>query len=228
MAAHPLRTEDTGTQGAGNVELENGLSWSRTDAATVFMYQPQVSFGISPTLDFVAQPSWWSERDEGSPATRGWGDSNLDAKWRFYGDAPLSFGVRAGLALATGQRGLGMAHDTVSIHAVLVCTYDYAPFTFHGNLGLAQNPGNPGERSRIARVSAAVMWAADERLTLTADAGAESSSSSDRSSWPSTVLAGAIYTIRPGLDVDAGYQSSVRASSTTRQWLFGITYRFAP
>ena len=228
FAAHPLQSEDTGTQGAGNVELENGLSWSRTAGSKAFTYQPQISYGLSPTFDLIMQPSWLSSRDEGGPTVRGWGDTNLDAKWRFYGEAPLSFAARAGATLATSQRGLGLPHGKVSTHAVLVTTFDAAPFTIHGNLGLTQNPGGTGERARVGRVSAALMWAANEQLTLTGDVGAESNPDPARSSWPGTLLVGAIYTIRPGLDIDIGYQSSVRASASTREWLVGITYRFAP
>jgi hypothetical protein len=174
------------------------------------------------------QPSWLTSRDEGTATVRGWGDTNLDAKWRFFGEAPLSFALRAGAALPTNQRGLGLPHGKVSAHALLVATLDAAPFTLHGNLGLTWNPSGIGERTRVGRVSAALMWAADERLTLTVDGGAESNPDPARGSWPATLLVGAIYTIRPGLDVDIGYQSSVRAAVPTREWLVGLTYRFAP
>jgi hypothetical protein len=227
-AAHPLQTEDTGTQGAGNVELENGLSWSRAGSARAFAYQPQVSYGLTPTFDFIVQASWLRNRDEGSATVRGFGDTNLDGKWRFFGDAPLSFAVRAGVALATSQKDLGIPHGKVAAHTVLVATYDAAPFTVHGNLGLTQNLVGTGERRHIGRVSGALLWAASEQLTLTVDGGAEADADPARSSWPATLLVGAIYTIRPGLDVDIGYQSSVRTAATTREWLAGITYRFAP
>ena len=63
FAAHPLQTEDTGTQGAGNLELENGLAWSRFDGGRLFSYQPQFSFGAAPTFDLIVQPSWLAARD---------------------------------------------------------------------------------------------------------------------------------------------------------------------
>ncbi|HYP30609.1 MAG TPA: hypothetical protein VES00_01980, partial [Burkholderiaceae bacterium] len=46
FAAHPLQTEDTGTQGAGNLEIENGLSRARHDSTTQTVYQPQFSLGL--------------------------------------------------------------------------------------------------------------------------------------------------------------------------------------
>ncbi len=105
-----------------------------------------------------------------------------------------------------------------------------APLTLHANLGLTQNPAQTGERSRVGRVSTAVMWAAQQRLTWLVDAGVESNPDPARRSWPGTLLVGAIYTIRPGMDVDAGYRSSVGRSTTTstHETLLGFTYRFSP
>jgi len=227
-AAHPLQTEDTGTQGVGNIEIENGLSWSRTGGAKTFNYQPQVSYGLTPALDLIVQPSWQRNRDDDGATVRGLGDTDLDAKWRFFGDAPLSFAVRAGVTLATSQNGLGFPRGKFGTHAVLVATYDAAPFTAHANIGLTQNPGGTGERARVGRISGALTWAANEQLTLVLDAGAASNPDPAKSSWPGTLLVGAFYTLQPGLDVDFGYQSSVGNSAKTNQWLVGLTYRFSP
>jgi hypothetical protein len=222
FAAHPLQTEDTGTQGRGNIEIENGLSWTRAGGATLFVYQPQLSYGLTPTCDLIVQPAWLRAAE-----SRGWGDTNLDAKARFYGEAPWSLGVRAGATLATSQRSLGLRHGDASAHAVLVASYAAAPVTMHANLGLAVNPASSGGRRVDRRMSAAIMWAASERLTWTVDVGAGSDPDPARSAWPATLLAGVIYTIRPGLDVDLGYQTSSGARPATRQWLTGLTYRFS-
>jgi hypothetical protein len=108
FAAHPLQTEDTGTQGAGNVEIENGLSWAHAAGDRLLAYQPQVSVGFSPAFDLIIQPSWLSLRHDAFATVRGRGDSNLDAKWRFFGNDPLSFAVRAGATLATSAHDLGL------------------------------------------------------------------------------------------------------------------------
>ena len=227
QAAHPLQTEDTGTQGTGNIEFENGLTWSRTGNTKDFSYQPQVSYGLTPALDLIGQPSWLIHRDESGATVRDFGDTNLDAKWRFFGSAPLSLAVRAGVTLATSGQGLGNPHGKVATHALIAATYDAAPFTTHFNLGLAQNPSGTDERKRIASTSAAFMWAVNEQLILTVDGSVAQNPSPARKAWPGTLLGGAIYTIKPGLDADIGWQSSLGAAPTTRQWLLGLTYRFA-
>jgi hypothetical protein len=223
FAAHPLVTEDTGTQGTGNVEIENGLSWTRAAGATVFQYQPQVSYGLVPALDLIVQPSWIRQ-----PGAQGWGDTNLDFKWRFFGAAPWSYGVRAGAALATGEHGLGLPHGTTSPHGTLIATYDEAPWMVHANLGLDHNPPAAGTREYVPRASVAVMWSATERLVWTMDAGVSADPDPHRHAFPATLLGGVIYTVIPGLDVDTGYQATAGARPQAHQWLLGLTYRFAP
>lgn len=223
FAAHPLQTEDTGTQGTGNVEIENGLSWARTGGARVLSYQPQFSYGLTPAFDLIVQPSWLRQ-----PDARGWGDTNVDVKWRFHGAGPWSLGLRAGVDLPTGKARLGLPHGTAGAHGLLVATYDEAPMTLHFNVGMDHNPASAGGRRHVGRVSAAVMWAASERLIWTLDAGASADPDPNRRAWPATLLGGFIYTLTPGLDADVGYQLTTGARPSTRQWLAGLTYRFAP
>ena len=62
LAAHPLVTEDAGTQSAGNAELENGFSWTRDGDDRSFAFQPQLSWGLLPALDLIVAPSWLRHR----------------------------------------------------------------------------------------------------------------------------------------------------------------------
>ena len=227
FAAHPLQTEDTGTQGAGNVEIENGLSRARFDATTLTTYQPQASLGLTPTIDAIVQPAFVWRHAPAQGSACGLGDTNIDGKWRFRGSDPWSFGIRAGLQAPTSQHGLGLPHGQVSEHALLVATWDAAPTTVHANLGITRVPRAPGARATIAHLSAALMQALDERLILTVDGEIDQHPDPARKTWPGSLLAGAIWTARPGLDLDVGYQSSFSAQPVNRQWMAGLTYRFS-
>ena len=226
-AAHPLQTEDTGTQGEGNFELENGFAWVRSADRQVAVYQPQLSYGWNPDLDLIVQPSYVRTRSDGGRSS-GWAATNLDLKWRFYGAAPVSFGVRAGASVAAADGSFGAARSATGGHALLGTTIDLAPFTLHGNISTAWNPTASGLRRWTPAVSGAAMWALDERLILTVDATANADPDPTRSGWNAQWLAGVIYTVRAGLDLDLGWQRSARTAPSVRQWLFGITYRFAP
>ncbi|MBW8756077.1 MAG: hypothetical protein JF586_00575 [Burkholderiales bacterium] len=228
FAAHPLQTEDTGTQGTGNLEIENGLSRARSASTTQTIYQPQLSLGLATTLDAIVQPAYvWLHlpQERGS----GLGDTNVDAKWRFWDSHPLSLAIRGGVALATNQHGFGLSHGKSSEHALIALTWDRAPTTVHLDVGTTIVPraaASPARRM-MTGVSAAVMQQMDERLILTVDASFGQSPNPHKASWPGTLLAGAIWTLRPGLDLDLGWQRSVDDTPVTRTWLAGLTVRFA-
>ncbi len=42
-SGHPMLSEDTGTQGLGNFELELGYDWSAFAGSRSFLFQPQLS-----------------------------------------------------------------------------------------------------------------------------------------------------------------------------------------
>ena len=228
FAAHPLQTEDTGTQGVGNLEIENGLQRTHFDSITQTTYQPQLSLGLATTLDAIVQPAYlWQHA--GAQRESGMGDTNVDAKWRFWGSDPLSLALRAGVMLATNEHGFGLTHGKTSEHALLALTWDRAPTTVHVNVGGIVVPRAAASRARrvMMGVSAAAMQQVDEHLILTVDASFAQSPNPHRAGWPGTVLAGAIWTVRPGLDVDVGWQRTIDDTPTARTWLAGLTYRFA-
>ena len=80
--AHPLITEDTPTQGPGKWELELGNAWTRDEGVHTFEFGPQLSYGLSQTLDLIARPTLLDLRfDEGDTVrARGVGDATLDVK----------------------------------------------------------------------------------------------------------------------------------------------------
>jgi hypothetical protein len=227
-AGHPMLSEDTGTQGRRNVELELGYAWSPRSPTSVFLFQPQLSYGTSSRFDLIIQPSWTVVDTPDSGHEKGLGDTNLDFKWRFYGAAPWSLGVRAGLQVPTAQRDLGLPYHKVSPHGLLVLTGDFTPLTLNANLGYSRVPGYLGARPDLLHFSAAATYAASERLFLVLDAAVDSNPDSRQGRPPAVALLGLIYTARPGLDLDVGYRGRLDTAAPIRQWLLGITYRGAP
>jgi hypothetical protein len=227
FAGHPMLSEDTGTQGTGNAELELGYAWSHDHGASIFLFQPQLSYGTSPTFDLSIQPSWTLVNAPDTGREKGLGDTNLDFKWRFYGTAPWSLGVRAGLQVPTAHADLGLPAHKVSPHGILVVTGDFNPFTVDINLGYSRMPDYLGARPDLLHFSAAAMYALNERLFFIVDTAVDSNPDSRQSMPPAVALAGFIYTARPGLDLDVGYRSRLNTAAPIRQFLLGITYRGA-
>ena len=222
-----MLTEDTGTQGAHNAELELGFAWNRLDGDHALLFQPQLAYGVSAAVDLMVQPSWLMYHYVDGERQQGLGDTNLDMKWRFFGAAPWSFGVRAGVTLPTSQHQFGLPSGTVSPHVTLVATADFAPFIVDANLGYIRLPGSLEHRSDLYHFSAATLLALNERWIFLVDAALDSNPNSVRASFPEVAIVGVIYTARPGLDLDIGYRARLSADSAAEQWLLGITFRGA-
>jgi hypothetical protein len=222
-----MLSEDTGTQGTGNFELELGYDWSRLDGAGSFLFQPQLSYGTSSSVDLIVQPSWLRVTDPSGARTQGPGDTNLDFKWRFFGAAPLSLGVRAGIELPTAQSGLGLPHGRIGTHGILVATIDAAPWAFDLNAGYARLDINPSARADLVHFSAAAQFTVNEHLVLLFDTSADSDPDPTEPNLMGVALVGLIYSVHPGLDLDAGFRERLNPGAPAQQWLFGITYRGA-
>lgn len=225
-AAHPLVTDDTGTQGTGNAEFEGGFSWTRDGRDSAFVFQPQLSYGVLPALDLIAAPSWLVTRTEQDGTARGFGDTSLEAKWRFFASAPLSFAVRGGATFPTGKSDPRLSPGKPAVHAVFAMTVDAAPLTVHGNLGYTRDASLPGLRADIFHVSAAAVFAVNQSLSVAIDAGFDSNADAARRTWPGVLLTALIYKVRPGLDVDIGYQGRLNHAAPRHQLLMGVTYRW--
>jgi hypothetical protein len=173
----------------------------------------------------MIQPSWLNSHDSNS--ARGLGDTNLDAKWRFFGAAPWSLGMRAGVELPTAEHDLGLPRGKISPHALLVATADIAPLTFDANLGYARLPNGVSRHNDLYHASAAALLASSERLFFVLDTAVDSDPDAAKVRYPAVALLGAIYTARPGLDLDVGFRGSINRDAVAKQWLLGITYRGA-
>jgi hypothetical protein len=224
-AAHPLITEDTGTQGEGRYELELGLAGAKDDTSRIYEFGPQLSCGLVANVDLIARPAWVEVRNaapEGAGRERGAGDTALDFKWRFHEGDGFSVGTRAGVALATGDAVKGLGAGKASFHGVVIGQLAIPAWTLIANLGYLQDPV-PGERPNLWYGTAAAVWHAAERLRLSAEAAAFSPADPSRSTWPAVARFGAIVTAAPWLDLDVGYQFRLNRAAQLRVILAGAT-----
>lgn len=226
-AAHPLQTEDTATQGTAVLELENGFAWAQQADNSAFVCQPQVALGVTPTLDLIMQPSWLSTRIKGERSVHGFGDTNLDAKWRFREDPAWSVAMRSGLTLATSDHELGIPHGKVGAHLTVAATWAFAQAAVHGNVGVSYLPTDASVRATTGHAFAALVWRPIAHWALVAEGGADSSVERGSGYWPFTALIGVAHSVRPGFDLDIGYRLSFDRGATTRVLLFGATWHFA-
>lgn len=227
-AAHPLISEDTGTQGAGHTELELGTSFTRVDGGHVFEFDPQLSYGLRDDLDAILRPSLFHlSGPAADEAGRhgGFGSTALDAKWRIASSDAISAGTRFGVDLPTSSSGLGP--QRVGWHALAMVTYDQSGTMATANIAYTRLSGEDAElRRNLWRVSAAVVRNVREDVRLLADVATSRPEERDSGRWRAVALVGAIAHIPPGVDVDVGYQFRINNAGPSNMWLAGMTLRW--
>src|SRR5512143_2444833 len=147
-AAHPLITDDTGTQGKGKYQFEfigeyghdseNGV----TTDTLVFPTVPVLSYGMADTVDLVLSISYQrieTKQDDVTTTERGISDASIQVKWRLYDKDGLSFAVKPGVTLPTGDENKGLGNGKASYSMFFITTKELQPWAFHLNLGYIHN-----------------------------------------------------------------------------------------
>jgi Putative MetA-pathway of phenol degradation len=228
-AAHPLVTEDTGTQGQGRHQVEINTDWLRMEGSRARIGSFTYTYGASDPLDvFVTTPVTMS-------APAGINDISVGAKWRLLEAGPVSFALKPEFFLPTGNEFKGLGNGYPGLALTFAGSVDSGPWQWHGNVAVTLNryrmaADRATYRNAIWRASSAVSYAAGEKWRLLADVGIAREQDSSRDNGPVHLLAGVIYTPLPNFDLDAGIRFNRNCGrcslSGDRQFGAGLTWRF--
>jgi hypothetical protein len=240
FAAHPLITDDTGTQGKGKFQFEfigeyghdkeNGVTTKNSTFPTI----PVLSYGVTDTLDVVfGMPYTIVKTEEAGTETRlsGFGDASIELKARFYEKDGLSFAVKPGINLPTGDEEKGLGNGKVSYRTFFITTKEAAPWAFHLNVGYIRSEyklsaDKDANRKDIWHVSLASQVEVVKDLKVVSNIGMERNSDKTSETHPAFILGGLIYSIAENLDVDFGVKGALNRTETDITYLAGITARF--
>jgi opacity protein-like surface antigen len=237
-AAHPLITDDTGTQGKGKFQLEvNGqYDYEKDTIADVSIKETGgqayaiLSYGIVDKADIVVTvPHQWDKVEENGVTTskvNGFSDSILEVKWRFYEKDGLSVALKPGVIIPTGDDEKGLGSGKVGYSAFFIITREIEPWAFHMNLGYKRNENTTDARNDIWHASVAAVRAVTGNLKAVANIGIESNEDKASNTSPAFVLGGLIYSITENFDVDLGYKAGLNNAEPDYSILAGITMRF--
>jgi hypothetical protein len=237
-AAHPLITDDTGTQGKGKFQLElNGQyeqgreTFGGVDAKTTGgLINATLSYGLVEKIDLILTLPYEWEKAEGNGAIlhdeRGFSDTVLEVKWRFFEKDGLSFALKPGIRFPTGNQDKHLGSGKVGGHLFLIGSKELGPWAFHANLSYIRDENEPGQREDSWHASFAVTREIVKNVRLVADIGQERNPYVDGKSDPAFVLGGIIYTVAENIDVDCGIKFGFNSSETDYSLLAGITIRF--
>lgn len=227
FAAHPLVSEDTGTQGPGGHQIELNSDWARDAGSATNTATFTYTRGITETLDiFLNTPTTWK-----TPAGErtGLNDMSLGAKWRFYDRDGVSFGVKPEWIMATGDENKGLGNGKDGYAITLMAQVEAGDFIWLLNYGVSRHrfklqTDRDDHRGTTHRSSVAVLYGLTEQLKALIDVGQSSPELKAESSKPRFMVAGVIYALRE--DLDLGFKKGLNSAETDRQWGGGLTWRF--
>jgi len=237
-AAHPLITDDTGTQGKGKFQLEfNGqYDWDKKDTEDVSVRSTggqaavTLSYGVAENVDLVfSLPYLWGKAEVNEITVydeHGIGDAVLETKWRLFEKNGLSLALKPGISIPTGNYEKGLGAGQLGGHLFLIASQELGTWAFHGNLGYIRNENKIDERKDIWHASFAATWEAIKNLKLVANVGIERNPDDDANNDPAFLIGGVIYSINEKFDVDLGVKYGLSTSERDLSLMAGVTFRF--
>jgi len=238
FAAHPLISDDTGTQGKGKFLIELNGQYDRdqedVDASSLKyeggMAAASLSYGLATNVDLVlGLPYLWGKIKENDATVyneKGFGDATLDVKWCFFEKDKFSLALKPGVTIPTGNDEKGLGAGQLGGRLFLIASQELGPLTFHGNLGYIRNENKNEERKDLWHVSAAATWEAVRNLKLVVNIGIERNPDVMADNDPAFLIGGLIYSITENFDVDFGAKCGLTRSETDFSIMAGVAYRF--
>ena len=233
LAAHPLITDDTGTQGKGKFQIElnyefdhedtDGVEENLHDLSTI------VSYGIIDNLDLVVGlPYQFVTTKEGGAKTRedGLSDMTLELKWRFFEMDGLSFALKPGMSIPSGDDEKGLGAGKVGGSVQFVATQELGPWAFHFNAGYGRNETTVEEETDIWHVSLAAEVETCKWVKLVGNVGAERNTDTEDDAPAAFILGGLIFPLTENLDLDIGIKGGLTEPEADYALLAGMAFRF--
>ena len=238
FAAHPLITDDTGTQGRGKfqVEVNSEFTYDKgtTEGVTVKETGGEVatilSYGITDNIDIVLclPYHWFKIKEDGEVTSKenGIPDISLEVKWRFFEKDGLSFALKPGIAFPTGNEKKGLGTGKVTYGMFFITTKEMKPWAFHLNFGYIRNENKVDERKDIWHASLASEVEVIKDLKAVTNIGIERNPDITSDTHPAFILGGLIYSVSENFDIDFGIKRGLNKPETDYAILFGIVFRF--
>jgi hypothetical protein len=241
LAGRPLITDDTSTQGKGGALLEVGIDYARDDSDGVSVkrlsYSVELDYGIADRIDLILATAYQGLQidnlgDKSSP--QGVTDTLFELKWRFYEDKKgLSFAIKPGVMLPTGNYSLGMGSGDyrfgsgqVRPRLYLVGTQEVGSFAFHLNLGYMRNFNRYDAQEDIWHASLAGEWRLAKRWRVVGNVGIDTNPEKGTSSDPTFALAGIIYALTEKIEADFGIRYGLGEPGYDTTFTTGLSLKF--
>lgn len=236
--AHPLITDDAGTQGKGKFQLEvngqydsdketeNGVSLESTGGQVA----TTLSYGVMESADLVLSlPYQWAKAKEDGVRVydeKGVSDTTLEAKWRFFEKDGLSLALKPGVSIPTGNDEKGLGAGKMGYHVFFIGSKEAAPWAFHVNVGYIGNENKVDEEKNIWHASLATTYEVMKNLKVVGNVGIERNPGRTADRDPAFVISGVIYSVAESFDIDGGVKYGLTSSENDWSLMAGMAFRF--
>jgi hypothetical protein len=245
FAAHPLITDDTGTQGKGKFQLELNGEYVKneennagiTEKETGGTIAAALTYGIDDNVDIIVGFPWqWSTlRENGSMMSndKGIGDTSIDIKWRLLESKAheLSLALKPGITIPTGDEAKGFGNGKISEGMMLIVTREWQHGVLHCNVGYTHHNYEEELESEIMKkdiwhASLATELNMADNLRAVGDIGIETNQDDTSDTHPVFLLGGIIYSATENLDLDFGVKGGLNKAETDTIILAGFSVKF--
>jgi len=245
FAAHPLMTDDTGTQGRGKFQLELNGEHSTDHELADPIYTKEaggsvaatLTYGITDDIDLVVDFPWqWSSLYDGANIIandKGISDTSIELKWKFFECKPheLSLALKPIVTIPTGDEQKGLGNGRLSEGEVLIATKEWENRALHFNAGFFHNSYGLEQdkatfKENIWHTSLAAEVHMTEKLRAVADFCITSNTEKAPDPCQAFLLGGLIYSVANDFDLDIGIKAGLNHAETDKTILAGLTARF--
>ncbi|HSG75827.1 MAG TPA: transporter [Burkholderiales bacterium] len=220
QAAHPLITEDTGTQGAGRYQLEVFAEEleERGTRRDIEVWTGVLSYGVGETADVqVGIPVYRDGPD-------GVGDASLGLKWRFLERNAWSLALKPGITVPTGDERDGRGTGKVTWGSLIIVSYAPGAIAVHAHAGFWRNENKLGERESLRQLAAAATYRIGDVRFVGEFARETNPAPGGRTVRYSTI--GAIWSMTRDVDLDIGWRNGNGSAPIDEALLIGATVRW--
>lgn len=226
FGAHPLITDDTGTQGAGKLQIELNGEYAKDGGDSTIEIGATVSVGLRENMDLVLSVPYKFLRvtgeQDGKVSEDGVSDTGVEMKWMFYERESLSFAIKPGATIPTADEGKGLGDGKASYSLVLITTKEFDSSAMHLNIGFTRN--SEGLRD-VWHYSLAAECGIAENLVLVGNIGGETNPDWGSDTHPAFVLGGLIYSVSEDVDIDVGIKAGLNRAEADYAVLAGMALR---
>ena len=234
FAAIPLITDDTGTQGKGNFQLELFGEYAHESEPLITTktgnFSLTLTYGIIDNVDIILGIPYeaWSTSGSGSESAKGdgFGDISLEAKWRLYEKDDFSIALKPGFTIPTGDAEKNLGSGRPTYHLLVLATKKIKSWEFDMNVGYLYNTNTAGERKNIWSASVDAQYEIMKDLKLVLDSGLATNPDSSSNTPPVYILGGLIWSVRENLDIGLGIKGGLTKPETDIAVRGGVTWRF--